>query len=230
MKTEEILNKLKSLSSDEHLKSMAKLGINTANAYGVKVEDIRSVAKEIGTDHETAIALWGTKVHEAMILATIVADIKSLSNALLEEWVLDLNSWDLCDQFCVNLVSKSRYASMKILEWSTQDEIYVKRAGFATMANYARFSEEVREQDIEGFFTLILNESWDKRNYVRKAVSWAIRSIGKRSLHYNRKAVRIAKILKDEGSKPAKLTASEAIKELQKSDLLNRLKDEQKTG
>jgi len=221
---EEILSKLESIASEDTLRSMAKSGINTQNAFGVTIADIREIGKEIGTDHELAISLWKTKKHEAMILATMVADVEALSNALVEEWVLDLNSWDLCDQFCGNLISVSRYATMKVFEWSTQDETFIKRAGFSTIANYAMKSDEVREQDVESFFTLILNESWDKRNYVRKAVSWALRSIGKRDRHYNRKAVKIAKILKEEGSKTAKLTASEAIKELQNSKLLNSLK------
>jgi len=227
MTTQEILDKLKSLASDSDKTSMAKLGINTDNAYGVTVQHIREISKEIGTNHEMAIELWNTKVHEARILATIIADPALADYNLLDDWADDINSWDLCDQFCNNFVYHTEFAMGKILEWSIQDEQFVKRAGFATMANYALKHPDLREKDVDGFFGLILNECWDKRNYVRKAVSWALRNIGKRNLHYNRKAVKIAKQMKEENLKPAKETASEAIKELQRSDLLKKLKDRQ---
>lgn len=225
MTAEEIISRLKELGSEENRKGMAKYGINTENALGVTVNDVRAIAKEIGTDQKLAESLWKTGIHEARIMATVIADPAETDISLLDDWVQDIRSWDLCDQFCNNLVVHTPYAGMKIVEWCTQDEAFVKRAGFSTLANYALKNPDVREKDIEGYFTLILSECGDSRNYVRKAVSWALRSIGKRSLHYNRKAVKIAKIMKDEDLKPAKLTASEAIKELQKSDLLKKLKE-----
>jgi len=227
MTSEQILVKLKELSTEETLKSMARSGINTAKASGVTMVSIREIAKEIGTNHELALSLWKTDNHEARILATIIADPALADDQLLEDWVLSINSWDLCDQFCNNLVIQTDFAPLKIVDWCIKDETFVKRAGFSTMAVYALKQPGLREKDIESFFTLILNECWDKRTYVRKAVSWALRNIGKRDLHCNRKAVKIAKILKDEGLAPARETANEAIKELQKPDLLKKLKDQQ---
>lgn len=227
MTSTEILNRLKELGSEENKKGMSKFGINVENAYGVNVQDIRTIAKEIGVDHSLAMELWKTKNHEARILATIIAEPAAFSSNELDDWAEDVNSWDLCDQFSNNLVYHTPFAMEKILMWSISDEPFVKRAGFATMANYALKHPDLREKDVDGFFGLIMNECWDKRNYVRKAVSWALRNIGKRSLHYNRKAVKIAKQMKEEDLKPAKETASEAIKELQKSDLLAKLKERQ---
>jgi len=225
MTPQEILAKLESISSDENCKGMAKYGINTNDAYGVTVKTLREIAKDIGTDQKLAEELWKTKKHEVRILATIIAEPKAADPLLLDEWVEDLNSWDLCDQFCTNLLYLTPFAMQKVLEWCIRDEQFVKRAGFATMANLALKSSDMREKDIDGFFGLILNECGDRRHYVRKAVSWALRNIGKRSLHYNRKAVRIAKQMKNEDLKPARETAAETIKELQKSDLLKKLKE-----
>lgn len=224
MTAAEIISKLKSMGSEENRKGMAKYGINTANAVGVTVLAVREMAKETGTDHELALELWNSGVHEARIMATVIADPEKTDSALLEKWVEDLNSWDLCDQFCNNLVTHTKHAREKVIEWCVQDEAFIKRAGFSTMANYALKSPELNDKELDGFLTLILNECGDKRNYVRKAVSWALRNIGKRNLHCNRKAVKLAKMLKDEDLKPAKETAAEALKELQKSELLKKLK------
>lgn len=227
MTVQEILDTLQQKGSEENRKGMAKYGINTAAAYGVTVANIREMAKDIGTDQTLAEQLWKTGNHEARILATIIADPALVENDLLDDWVADINSWDLCDQFCNNLVYKTAYAMQKILLWSVDDEQFIKRAGFSTMANYALKQPDIREKDIDGFLSLILNESGDKRNYVRKSVSWALRNIGKRNIHYNRKAVKFAKMMKAEDTKAANLTAQEALKELQKSDLHKKLKDKQ---
>ncbi|PLX71006.1 MAG: DNA alkylation repair protein [Denitrovibrio sp.] len=227
MTVQDILNKLSSLGKEDNLKGMSKYGINTSLAYGVTLPEIRAIAKEIGTDQELAEKLWKTGNHEARILATVIADPALSDSDLLDDWVEDINSWDLCDQFCNNLVHKTAFAMQKILLWCVADEPFIKRAGFSTMANYALKQPDLREKDIEGFFSLILSESGDKRNYVRKSVSWALRNIGKRNLHYNRKAVKIAKTMKEDKTKAASETASEAIKELQKSELLKKLKDKQ---
>jgi 3-methyladenine DNA glycosylase AlkD len=230
MTVEETLSILKDKGSEENRKGMSKYGINTTNAFGVNVQDIRELSKTIGKDHVLALELWKTKNHEARILATIISEPAAFTSELLDDWAEGINSWDLCDQFCNNLVYHTPFAMEKILIWSISDEPFIKRAGFATMANYALKHPDLREKDVDGFFGLILNECWDKRNYVRKAVSWALRNIGKRSLHYNRKAVKIAKQMKDEDLKPAQETATEAIKELQKSDLLAKLKAKQESG
>jgi len=221
---DQLLKQLEELSTATNKRQMAKLGINISNAYGVKVEDIRTMSKEIGRNHDLAIKLWKTGNHEARILATIIADPQSTDIDLLQDWVMDINSWDLCDQFCNNLVTNTEHVELLIVDWCIQYETFVKRAGFSTMAVYVIKNPELREKDVDGYFGLILNECWDKRNYVRKAVSWALKNIGKKDIHLNRKAVRIAKQMKEDNLKPAKATASEVLKELQTPELLNKLK------
>ena len=222
---DQLLKQLENLGTEANKRQMAKFGINVSKAYGVNVEDIRVMAKEIGKNHDIATKLWKTGNHEARILATIVADPELTDINLLQDWVIDINSWDLCDQFCNNLVINTEHVDLLIIDWCIQEETFVKRAGFSTMAVYALKNDELREKDIDGFFGLILNECWDKRNYVRKAVSWALKNIGKKDIHLNRKAVKIAKQMKEEKLKPAKETASEVLKEIQTPELINKLKE-----
>ena len=214
MTLQETLDKIMSLGSQENLEGMAKVGINTAKACGATVTDLRKLAKEIKIDQALALKLWETGQHEARILATMIADKHQCDSDLFEKWVMEVNSWDLCDQLCNNLVYKTELGKMKAFEWCAQDEIFVKRAGFAIIANLAAKNKELTDAEIDSYSTLILNECADSRNYVRKAVSWALRNIGKRDEKNRQRALKIAKYMKDEGSKTAKTTSTEVLTEL----------------
>lgn len=219
MTLEEALSKLQEAGSEENLKEMAKAGINVTNAYGVKVTSIRTIAKEIRIDHELALALWENGNLEARILATMIADKNMVDSDMLEKWVMEINSWDLCDQFCTNLASKTEFGKLKIYEWCVQSESFVKRAGFALIACYAVKDKTLSEIEVESFCTLIMNECDDSRNYVRKGVSWALRNIGKRDDKCRKIAVTLAKHMKDEPSKTARATATEVLTELNSRDV-----------
>jgi len=219
MTKDEILMILEEKSSQENKDSMAKFGINTANACGVTSADIREIGKKLRKDHALALELWETGIHEARILATMVADKNRMDDELLEKWVMEINSWDLCDQFCTNLAYKTESAKMKIYEWAVQNETFVKRAGFAMIANIAAKDETLTAAEVDSYCTLILNECDDSRNYVRKAVSWALRNIGKRDDDSRKLAVKIAKVMRDGGSKTAKTTATEVLNELNSKEV-----------
>ncbi|MCD8552813.1 DNA alkylation repair protein [Seleniivibrio sp.] len=219
MTKEEVLTILKEKSSEENKEGMAKFGINTANAYGVTVADLREISKKLRKDHDLALELWDTGIHEARILATIFADKNRMDSDLLEKWVMDINSWDLCDQFCTNLAYKTESGKLKVYEWAVQNETFVKRAGFVLIANFASKDETLTQAEIDSYCTLILNECDDSRNYVRKAVSWALRNIGKRNEDYRKHAVKIAKVMRDGGSKTAKTTATEVLNELNSKEV-----------
>ncbi|MGE4266167.1 MAG: DNA alkylation repair protein [Deferribacterales bacterium] len=224
MTKDEILSILKEKSSEENKEGMSKAGINTANAYGVTVVDLREISKKLRKNHELALELWDTGIHEARILATILADKDLVDDALLEKWVMDINSWDLCDQFCTNLAYKTESGKMKVYEWAVQNETFVKRAGFALIANFASKDETLTAAEVDSYCTLILNECDDSRNYVRKAISWALRSIGKRNEDYRKHAVKIAKVMRDGGSKTAKTTATEVFNELNSKEVKSKFK------
>jgi 3-methyladenine DNA glycosylase AlkD len=177
--------------------SMAHLGINTENALGVRVPRLREIARELGGDHQLALALWASGIHEARLLATMVADPGQVDDALMEAWAADFDSWDLVDQACANLFWRAEPAWAKAAEWAGRDAMMVRRAGFVLMATLALHDELVADDAFEPFWALIDAAADDPRERVRKGVGWALRQIGKRSPGLNAAAVELAQRLQD---------------------------------
>ena len=220
----EILDRLRSLSNSTAVHGMARYGINPENAYGISIPNLRKIAKEIGKDHSLASQLWSSGIHEARILACLIDDPKMVSKGQLERWVRDIDSWDVCDQCCGNLFDKSAFAYQKAVEWSGRSEEFVKRAGFVLMARLAVSDKKADDEEFEQFFPVIEREATDNRNYVKKAVNWALRQIGKRSLSLNGKAVEAAREIQKVDSRSAKWIASDAIRELTSEAVQKRLR------
>jgi len=223
MQLNEILDKLRSLSDPKAVEGMAKFGINPQNTFGVSIPTLRALAKEIGVDHVLAQQLWGSGFHEARILASMVGDPKKVTEAQMESWVHDFDSWDVCDQCCSNLIDKTKFAFEKAVEWSRSDEEFVKRAGFVLMATLAVHEKKAKDEEFLKFLPLIKRESVDKRNFVKKAVNWALRQIGKRNLRLNKAAVETAKEIQKLDSNSAKWIASDALRELSSPAVQKRL-------
>ena len=207
---------------------MAKFGINTKKAYGISLYVIRSMAKEIGKNHELAQRLWSSGIHEARILAGMVDDPKQVTKNQMERWVKDFDSWDVCDQVCSNLFDKTPFAYKKVFEWSKRNEEFVKRAGFVLMACLSVHDKKADDKQFEQFFPIIKREANDDRNFVKKAVNWALRQIGKRNLNLNKKAIETAENIKKMDSKAARWIASDAIRELTSEKTQKRLKNKRK--
>ena len=224
MRRREIIRRMKSLSNPRVIKGMARFGINSKNAFGASMPDLRKLAKKIGKNHILAQELWDSGVHEARILASIVDKPELTSNRQMEQWVKDFDSWDVCDQVCGNLFDKTSLARKKAIEWSGRKEEFVKRAGFALMACLAVHSKEAKNGDFAKFFPFIKKESIDERNFVKKAVNWALRQIGKRNAALNKSAIKTAKEISMIDSRSAKWIASGALKELESSQVKRRLK------
>ncbi len=218
------MKKLKSLSNPKAVEGMARFGISPKNTYGVSIPNLRKMAKEIGTDNKLAKQLWSSEIHEARILAGMIDDPKNVTEAQMEKWVKDFDSWDVCDQVCMNLFDKTKFAYQKAIEWSSKKEEFVKRAGFAMMAVLAWHDKKANDKQFEKFFPFIKKGSTDERNFVKKAVNWALRQIGKRDLNLNKRAIKVAKEIKNINSKSAKWIASDAIKELTSEAVQKRLK------
>ena len=214
MRYEEVLQQLGSLSNPQAVASMARFGINPNNTYGVSIPTLRKMAKEIGRDHFLARQLWASGIHEARILASIVDEPKKVTEEQMESWVKEFDSWDVCDQCCGNLFDKTGLAYQKAVEWSGREEEFVKRASFALMACLAVHDKKAADERFTQFLPLIKMESTDNRNYVRKAVNWALRQIGKRNLNLNRGAIEAAEEIQQMDSRSAKWIASDAIREL----------------
>ena len=213
-KYDEIIKKLKSLSNLEAVAGMARFGINPENTYGVSIPNLRRMAKEIGKDHTLTQKLWASGIHEAKILAGMIDESERVTGKQMEDWVKDFDSWDVCDQVCMNLFEKTGFAYKKAGEWSKRDEEFVKRAGFVMMARLAVSDKEAEDERFLKFFPLIKRESTDNRNFVKKAVNWALRQIGKRNINLKRAAIKTAEEIQKIDSKSAKWIAADALKEL----------------
>ena len=226
MTVTQITEKLKSMASPENMEGMARFGIKSENAQvlGISIYDIRNVAKGIQKDHKLAQLLWDSRIHEARHLAAFVDEPAKVTEKQMETWAEDFDSWDLCDQVCANLFDKTPFAYKKAFEWSERKEEFIKRAGFVLMAALSVHDKKASDEEFEKFFPVIKREADDNRNFVRKAVNWALRQIGKRNIRLNQKAIKIAKEIKKLDSRSAKWIASDALRELQNEKIQKRLR------
>ena len=193
---------------------MLRFGISTDQALGVSVPDLRKVAKQEGKSHALALQLWKSGIHEARILASMVDDPKMVTEKQMEEWVEDFDSWDVCDQCCSNLFDKTPVAYAKAAVWSSRNEEFIKRAGFAMMAALAAHDKKAPNARFLEFLSIIERSSNDDRNFVKKAVNWALRGIGKRNVVLNKAAIRAAERISRVDSRSSRWIASDALREL----------------
>lgn len=207
---------------------MARYGIQTRNAYGVSIPRLRAISMKIGKDHMLAQQLWKTGIHEARILAGMIDDPAQVNEAQMEDWATDFDSWDIVDGSCGNLFDKTPFAVKKAHEWSKRSEEYVKRAGFALMAELAVHDKKLSDDTFIDFFPLIIREASDDRNFVKKAVNWALRQIGKRNQRLNAEAIQTAKRIHELNSSSAKWIASDALRELTNDSVQKKLMKQKK--
>jgi len=220
----EILRKLESLSDPKAVEGMARFGINPKNTYGVSIPNLRTMAKEIGRSHLLAQQLWLSGIHEARILACMIDSPEMVTEKQMASWVRDIDSWDVCDQCCSNLFDKTKFAHRKAVEWSKRDEEFVKRAGFVLMAALSVHDKKAKDEEFLKFLPIIKRESKDERNFVKKAVNWALRQIGKRNIKLNKEAIKTAEEIQKIDSKSAKWIASDALRELTSEAVQKKLK------
>lgn len=225
MNVDEVLARLKSLRNPRNVAGMARYGINPATAYGISIPNLRKIAKETGKDHALAAQLWKSGIHEARILASMVDEPDKVTEAQADRWARRFDSWDVCDQCCNNLFRKTRFAYKKCAQWSREKPEFLKRAGFTLMATLAVGDKEAGNERFLRFLPLIRREASDCRNYVKKAVNWALRQIGKRNMHLNKAAVKEARIIARMDSKSANWIASDALRELTSDAVIKRLKN-----
>ena len=221
---EDILKKLKEKADPDQLEGMARFGMAVEKRLGVSVPDMRQIAKETGKDHQLALQLWKTGFAEAMMVASMIDIPKEVTEEQMEDWVMGFNSWDVCDQVCMNLFDKTPLAWKKVLDWSEREEEFVKRAAFALIACLAWHDKEAPDETFIQFLPVIQKGSTDERNFVKKAVNWALRHIGKRNSNLNKIAIEAAKEIQKMDSKSAKWIASDAIRELESEAVQKKLK------
>jgi 3-methyladenine DNA glycosylase AlkD len=223
MECEAVLAKLRSLANPENVAGMARFGISSEGTLGISVPVLRKLAKEIGRDHALAQELWASGVHEARSLAALIDDPRQVTEEQMERWVADFDSWDVCDGCCGNLFDKTPFAHRKAVQWAGRPEEFVKRAGFALMAWLATHDKRAPDEAFTAFLPVISRESGDARNFVKKAVNWALRGIGKRNAALNAMAVQTAQEIQSMGTKPGRWIASDALRELASDKVRERL-------
>ena len=219
-----VLDELQSKAKPDQLAGMAKYGMTVERRLGVSVPDMRKLAKELGRDHRLALGLWRTGIAEARIVAGMVADPAKLTEGQMEEWVKDIDSWDVCDQVCMNLFEKSQLAWKKIIDWSEREEEFVKRTAFSLIACLAWHDKKASDEQFVELLPVIMREAADERNFVKKAVNWALRNIGKRNVRLNEAAISTAKEIQRLDSKAARWIAADAIRELESDAVQSRLR------
>ncbi len=220
---EDVIEELESKTKPGVLEGMARFGMAVGNRLGVAVPDMRKMAKKMGKDHRLALELWQTGVAEARIMASMVDDPQEMTEAQMEDWVKDFDSWDVCDQVCMNLFDKSPLAWKKVIDWSERREEFVKRAAFSLIACLAWHDKKAADERFIGLLPLIIKGADDERNFVRKAANWALRHIGKRNRNLNAAALQTARQIRQMDSRAARWIAADAIRELESEAVRKRL-------
>ncbi len=215
-----VMQELEALANPEKVLFKAKkFGINTSNSLGIYHKDLKEIAKEIGHDDQLALALFDSGIYEARILSSKIFSPKSVTEELADKWVQVFDTWEICDSFCMGLIAKSDCALSKAYEWVNRESEFEKRAGFVLMASYGFADKKASNDLFENFLPIIKQEATDSRIYVKKAVNWALRNIGKRNIDLHAKALGTAKEILEIDHPAAQWIAKDAIKELEKSGL-----------
>lgn len=209
-----IIAELKSLGSEKNRVGMARFGINTHRAFGVSMTAMRPLERRYRRRHDLALALWVTGYHEARILAAMVEVPADVTPKQMEAWVADLDSWDVCDQAAMRVFARTPYAADKIAAWAKDEREFVRRAAFATIAGYAVSAKTAPDGAFLPFLALIEAHATDGRNFVRKAVNWALRQIGKRSPSLHNSTLALAKRLAASDDKSERWIGKDAVREL----------------
>jgi 3-methyladenine DNA glycosylase AlkD len=216
--------RLRALGTAENVAGMARFGIRPqTEVLGISVYVVRDIAKEIKRDHALALKLWDSGVHEARLLAGMIADPKQMTPQEMDRWAQTFDSWDIVDQTCSNLFDQTPYAHQKVAEWAARDEEFVRRAGYVMMAALAVHDKKAPDAAFEAFFPFIKAGATDERNFVKKAVNWALRGIGKRNKALNEAAIGVAREIQGMPSKAAHWIASDALRELTSEKVQARL-------
>lgn len=221
---QQVMKKLKAKAKPENVDGMAKFGMTADKRLGVSVPDMRKIAKEIGKDHKLSLELWKTGIPEARIVAGMIGDPERLTEKQMESWVKGFDSWDVCDQVCMNLFEKSPMVMKKIHDWSEREEEFVKRTAYALIACLAWHDKEAKDEKFIKLFPVIKRGATDDRNFVKKAVNWALRNIGKKNLNLNKAAIKTAKEIQKIDAKSSRWIASNAIRELESEAVQKRIK------
>jgi len=219
-----VLRELKNLANPKVREKMEYFGVKVPKAHGISAPVLHALARRIGKNHELAEQIWATGVHEARILATLIGEPSKVTSAQMERWARDFNSWDVVDAACCYLYAQAAPAWVKVNQWSRRRKEFQKRAAFSLAAYLSYKDKAAVDARFERFLRVIEREAWDERNFVRKAVNWALRNIGKRNLRLNRAAIQTAERIRRQRSRSARWIAADALRDLRSDAVQRRLR------
>jgi len=214
MNYQSVIETLRSLGNAKNVEGMKRYRIDAQQAFGVPAPAIRTLAKTIGTNHTLAMELWESGYHEARILAALIADPQKATLRLLDHWAGDLQNWAQCDACCAEFFEKTEFAYRLPFRWASVEKEFVRRAGIVMIAVMAVHHKKTDDDEFEKFFPLLRQYASDERNFVKKAVNWALRQVGKRNLRLNKKSIALAKEILNIPSPSARWIANDALIEL----------------
>lgn len=215
MEYEDIIERFESLKNEDNIKGQERFGIKSNKGYGIRMPEIRKIAKEVGRNHEIAVKLWNQGYHESKILAFMVEEEDKFTEKQLDLWIKDFDSWDVVDQACINFLRRIDFAIEKIPEWAKSDEEFIKRTAFSLIAVLAVHEKKESDDYFRKYYTLIKEASCDNRNFVKKAVNWSIRQIGKRNRVLNKEMIDLSNEILQNDCKASNWIGRNAIKELE---------------
>jgi 3-methyladenine DNA glycosylase AlkD len=218
-----VLRELKGLADPNVRAKMEYFGVHVPKAHGISTPVLHQFAKHIGKDHQLARQLWRSGIHEARILATLIGESHKVTAAEMDRWARDFDSWDVVDAACCYLYAHAKPAWSKTAAWSRRREEFIKRASFSLIAYLSYKDKEAPDARFVRFLRVIEREAHDERNFVKKAVNWALRNIGKRNVRLNREAIRAADRLRRQDSRAARWIAADALRELKSPAVQRRL-------
>lgn len=209
--------------SRRNVEGMARFGIRAKQVCGVSKPRLDEIAKRIGKNHDLGVKLWKTRIHDARLLGMLISEPSQVTALQMERWVRDFDNWDVCDGTCCHLFVDAAPAWAKAFEWTKRQREFEKRAGFALAAFLAIHDKKAGDTPFRKFLKNIEREAWDGRNFVRKAVNWALRNIGKRNSQLNRHAIAAAERIRRKGTPTGRWIASDALRELRSDAVQQRL-------
>jgi 3-methyladenine DNA glycosylase AlkD len=219
-----VVAELRRHGSRHNVEGMAHFGIRSADVYGVSKPKLDKIARDIGRNHDLGLRLWDTGNHDARLLGVLISESHRVTDNQMERWVKDFDNWDVCDGTCCHLFAHAAPAWKKALAWTRRKTEFEKRAGFAMAAYLAIHDKTAGDERFEPVLKAIEREAWDERNFVRKAVNWALRNIGKRNPRLNRRAIASAERIRKRGTRAGRWIAADALRELKSEAVQTRLK------
>lgn len=220
MRVAEVVKKLHLLANpDVVTQKRERFGINPQNSLGIYHKDLDGLAKEIGRDDALGLALFDTGIYEAKILCSKIYTPENLTEERMDYFAEGFDSWEICDSFCVKLFVKNIWALHKTVEWAKSEKLYIKRAAFVLMASLAVSDKKAENFVFRVFTPIMMRECQDERRHIKKAISWALRSMGKRNIDLRKSAIRVAKEMLELEDKTAQWIAKDVLKELEKESL-----------